>query len=181
MPEESSSGTLFGPYRIGALLGRGGMGEVHRAFDTVHRREVALKRLAGPGSAVYRTRFRREAELVSRLGDPHIVPLHAHGEIDGVLYLDMRLVEGTNLERALVDGPLEPRRAVRLLEQVGAALDAAHAAGVLHRDVKPANILLESADGQERAYLADFGIATTFAPDVTRLTATGTQIGTLDY
>jgi WD40 repeat protein len=175
------SGTVpesFGPYRIEELLGRGGMGEVHRAYDTVHDREVALKRLPDLAAEEFRARFRREARIVAALAEPHIVRIHAHGEIDGRLYLDMALVDGPDLKRVLADGPLPPARAVEVLTQVAAALDAAHAAGVLHRDVKPANILLDRA-GQ--AYLADFGIARPLAQDATLLTRTGDYVGTLDY
>jgi WD40 repeat protein/serine/threonine protein kinase len=169
---------LFGPYRIGELLGRGGMGEVHRAFDTEHERHVALKRLPATAGAEFRARFRREARLVAALSEPHVIPIHAHGEIDGRLYLDMALIDGPDLKRVLADGPLPLARAVEILGQVATALDAAHTAGVLHRDVKPANILLDR-DG--KAYLADFGIARSLADDVTKLTNTGDYIGTLDY
>ena len=169
---------MFGPYRIEELLGRGGMGEVHRAYDTVHERYVALKRLPDQADDEFRARFRREAKLVAELRAPHVVPINAHGEIDGQLYLDMRLIDGPDLKRLLADGPLDPLRANEILTQVASALDAAHAKGVLHRDVKPANILLD-ADGT--AYLADFGIARSFAPEVTKLTRTGEYLGTLDY
>lgn len=168
----------FGPYRIEELLGRGGMGEVYRAYDTVHERYVALKRLAPRADPELESRFRRESGIAARLRAPHVVPIHAHGEIDGRLYLDMRLIDGPDLKRLLAAGPLSPPRAVEILSQVAAALDAAHAGGVLHRDVKPGNILLD-ADGT--AYLADFGIARPLAADVTRLTRTGDHIGTLDY
>ncbi|TDV55029.1 protein kinase domain-containing protein [Actinophytocola oryzae] len=169
---------LFGPYRIEELLGRGGMGEVHRAYDTGNDRHVALKRLPGFADAEFRARFRREARLVAGLDEPHIVPIHDHGEIDGRLYLDMALIDGPDLKRVLADGPLSPSRAIEILTQVARALDAAHAAGVLHRDVKPANILLDEAGN---AYLADFGIARPLADDVTKLTNTGDYVGTLDY
>jgi serine/threonine protein kinase/WD40 repeat protein len=168
----------FGPYRIEELLGRGGMGEVHRAFDTEHERHVALKRLPATAGDEFRARFRREARLVAALSEPHVIPIHAHGEIDGRLYLDMALIDGPDLKRVLADGPLSPARTVEILGQVATALDAAHAAGVLHRDVKPANILL---DRQGTVYLADFGIARSLAEDVTKLTNTGDYIGTLDY
>ncbi|MFL6119273.1 protein kinase domain-containing protein [Actinophytocola sp.] len=169
---------LFGPYRIEELLGRGGMGEVHRAYDTVHDRHVALKRLPGFAEPEFHARFRREAMLVAGLNNPHIVPIHDHGEIDGRLYLDMALIEGPDLKRVLADGPLSPARTIEVLTQVAAALDAAHAAGVLHRDVKPANILLDETGN---AYLADFGIARPIAEDVTRVTSPGDYVGTLDY
>ncbi|MEJ2886409.1 serine/threonine-protein kinase [Actinomycetospora aeridis] len=158
----------FGPYEVLALIGRGGMGEVHRAVDTrKDRRTVALKRLpAGladdPG---FQRRFLREAALAARLRDPHVIPIHDYGEIDGRPYLDMRLVEGTDLATLLArHGPPDPARAVALLTQVARALDAAHHEGLVHRDVKPANVLLATRDETGAwpagfAYLIDFGIA----------------------
>ncbi|RSM80018.1 hypothetical protein DMH04_30955 [Kibdelosporangium aridum] len=169
---------LFGPYRIEELLGRGGMGEVHRAFDTVHERHVALKRLPPHAGREFENRFRREARIAAQLSAPYVVPIHAHGDIDGRLYIDMQLIDGPDLKRLLADGPLAPERTVEILSQVAVALDAAHANSVVHRDVKPANIML-AADGT--AYLADFGIARLFTPDVTKLTDTGDAVGTLDY
>jgi serine/threonine-protein kinase len=170
----------FGPYRIEQLLGRGGMGEVHRAYDTAHDRVVALKRLS-PGyhdDEEYRARFRREARIVARLREPHVIPIHAYGEIDGRLYLDMRLVEGADLADLIREGTVEPARAVRIVEQVASALDAAHADGLVHRDVKPSNVLVTSGDF---VYLVDFGIARSVSPSATGLTATGSVVGTLDY
>ncbi|WP_344039523.1 serine/threonine-protein kinase, partial [Saccharothrix xinjiangensis] len=171
---------VFGPYRIGQLLGRGGMGEVHRAHDTVHDRVVALKRLAPAlnDDAAFRARFRREAQVVARLREPHVIPIHAYGEIDGRLYLDMRLVEGADLTDVIARGPLEPERAVRIVEQVAGALDAAHADGLVHRDVKPSNVLVAPGDF---VYLVDFGIARSASPAATHITASGDVIGTLDY
>ncbi|MGI5499728.1 protein kinase domain-containing protein [Lentzea sp. CA-135723] len=170
----------FGPYRIEELLGRGGMGEVHRAYDTAHDRFVALKRLS-PGyhdDEDYRARFRREAQIVARLREPHVIPIHAYGEIDDRLYLDMRLVEGADLSDLIRTEPLEPSRAVRIVEQVASALDAAHTDGLIHRDVKPSNILVTSGDF---VYLVDFGIARSASPAATALTASGSVVGTLDY
>ncbi|GHH40416.1 serine/threonine-protein kinase [Lentzea cavernae] len=170
----------FGPYRIEHLLGRGGMGEVHRAYDTTHDRIVALKRLS-PGyhdDEDYRARFRREARIVARLREPHVIPIHAYGEIDDRLYLDMRLVEGSDLSDLIRDQTLEPARAVRIVEQVASALDAAHADGLVHRDVKPSNILVAAGDF---VYLVDFGIARSASPAATSLTASGSVVGTLDY
>ncbi|WP_410637256.1 protein kinase domain-containing protein [Amycolatopsis sp. lyj-346] len=170
----------FGPYRIEGLLGRGGMGEVHRAYDTAHDRVVALKLLSGPnaGDEAFRARFRRESQIVARLREPHVIPIHAYGEIDGQLYLDMRLVEGKDLKELLEDGPLEPARAARIVEQVAGALDAAHADGLVHRDVKPSNVLVTSAGF---VYLVDFGIARSMTAEGTSITGTGNVIGTLDY
>ncbi|MEU8900629.1 serine/threonine-protein kinase [Nocardia sp. NPDC048505] len=172
-------GTPFGRYRLVDLLGAGGMGEVYRAFDTGTDRVVALKVLP-PQFAhdkVYRERFRREAQAAARLSEPHVIPIHDYGEIEGRLYLDMRLVEGTDLSSLLaLGGALPPAKAVSYLEQVAAALDAAHQAGLVHRDVKPSNVLVTAADF---AYLIDFGIAA--GTGETSLTTTGATIGTFAY
>ena len=170
----------FGPYRIEGLLGRGGMGEVHRAYDTAHDRVVALKLLSGPNATdeAFRARFRRESQIVARLREPHVIPIHAYGEIDGQLYLDMRLVEGQDLKELLAGGPLTPERAAGIVEQVAGALDAAHVDGLVHRDVKPSNVLVTSADF---VYLVDFGIARSMSGEGTSITGTGNVIGTLDY
>ncbi|MGV9359817.1 serine/threonine-protein kinase [Amycolatopsis sp. NPDC003731] len=170
----------FGPYRIEGLLGRGGMGEVHRAYDTAHDRVVALKLLSEPfvTDEAFRARFRRESQIVARLREPHVIPIHAYGEIDGRLYLDMRLVEGRDLKEVLADGPLDPARAAGIVTQVAGALDAAHVDGLVHRDVKPSNVLVTSADF---VYLVDFGIARSMTAEGTSITGTGNVIGTLDY
>ncbi|ACU39227.1 serine/threonine-protein kinase [Actinosynnema mirum] len=174
------SAETFGPYRVEGLLGRGGMGEVHRAYDTAHDRVVALKRLSAVyhSDAEFRARFRRESQVAARLREPHVIPIHAYGEIDGTLYLDMRLVEGEDLSDVLERGPIEPERAVRIVRQTASALDAAHADGLVHRDVKPSNILLSAGDF---VYLVDFGIARSAAGDSTHITASGEVLGTLDY
>ncbi|NMO03974.1 protein kinase [Gordonia sp. TBRC 11910] len=175
----SRVGTQFGPYRLDQLLGRGGMGEVYRAYDTVKDREVALK-LLNPQLAddqVYQERFRRESRAVARLGEPHIIPIHDFGDLDGVLYLDMRLVSGKDLRKVLSGcGALSPKRAVGIVGQIAEALDAAHAGGLVHRDVKPENILVTDHDF---AYLVDFGIAQ--ADSSTHLTQTGSTIGSFAY
>ncbi|QIS14969.1 serine/threonine-protein kinase [Nocardia arthritidis] len=171
-------GSQFGPYRLDRLIGRGGMGEVFEAYDTVKDRTVALKvlpdRLAD--DPVYRERFRREAHAAARLSEPHVIPIHDYGEIDGRLYLDMRLVDGTSLRTLLREGPLPPARAVALVAQVASALDAAHTDGLVHRDVKPDNILVTPEDF---AYLADFGIA--HSTGRTALTKSGSAIGSYHY
>ncbi|SDD36944.1 bifunctional serine/threonine-protein kinase/ABC transporter substrate-binding protein [Actinokineospora iranica] len=177
----------FGTYRLDGELGRGGMGIVYRAFDTELERHVALKVLPAALSADpdFRERFRREARAAARLTAPQVVPIHRFGEVDGQLFLDMRLIEGMDLAALLrANGPLEPRRAVAVITAVAAALDAAKAQGLLHRDVKPANILVApaTADAPESAYLGDFGIARSIDPsDRSRLTTTGNTVGTLAY
>jgi serine/threonine protein kinase len=154
----------FGRYELLALLGRGGMGEIFRAHDTEIGRDVALKRLPGLLAAdpEFTARFLRECRILTRLEHPHIVPIHNFGDIDGTLFIDMRLLRGRDLSQLLKDrGPLPPARAVEIVAQVASALDAAHAAGVMHRDVKPSNIMLLDGgrDGEPFAYLVDFGIA----------------------
>ncbi|MCX6463201.1 MAG: serine/threonine-protein kinase [Pseudonocardiales bacterium] len=184
-------GTTFGPYRIEELLGRGGMGEVYRAHDTERDRQVALKVLPPhlAEDAEYQERFRRECRAAARLNEPHIVPIHTFGEIDGRLFLDMRLVEGTDLASWLkANGAMAPEAAVSVVSQIAAALDAAHAAGLVHRDVKPSNVLLAGVrdGGVDRdvfAYLFDFGIARAQegTGDDPVLTRAGTMPGSLAY
>lgn len=155
----SRVGTRFGPYELRSVLGTGGMGEVYQAFDTVRGRMVALK-LLRPDLAAdpqYQERFRRESQIAARLQEPHVVPVHDFGAIGGVLFIDMRLVDGGSLRDMLqARGPLTPADAVAIVAQVASALGAAHADGLVHRDVKPENVLI-NADGF--AYLVDFGIA----------------------
>ncbi len=172
-------GTPFGRYRLVELLGRGGGGEVWLAHDTAaDNRPVAIKLLPQhlAQDETYVKRFRGEAEKAAKLNNPHIIPIHNYGEIDGRLYVDMRLVEGRDLHRVLAGGPLEPARAVRIIEQVARALQAAHKVGLVHRDVKPSNILLDEDDF---AYLIDFGIAR--GTEDTRMTGTRAMIGTPHY
>lgn len=172
------NGSQFGKYRLIELLGRGGMGEVWRAHDTVIDRIVAIKILPAEISrdAVFLQRFRREAHAVARVNSPHVIPIHNHGEIDGRLFVDMKLVEGQDLQSVLNRGPLHPQRAVHIIDQVARALNATHKIGLLHRDVKPSNVLL---DDDDFAYLIDFGIAR--AADELNLTAAGDVIGTFHY
>jgi serine/threonine-protein kinase len=172
-------GTPFGRYRLIELLGRGGMGEVWRAHDTAANDRVVAIKLLPPhlaGDSTFVQRFRREADAAAQLNNPHIIPIHNYGEIDGRLYVDMRLIEGRDLHEVLADGPMEPGRAVRIIEQVAKALQAAHRIGLVHRDVKPSNILVDEDDF---AYLIDFGIAR--AADQTRMTGTGNIIGSWHY
>jgi serine/threonine protein kinase len=175
---EPVEGTPFGRYRLIELLGRGGMGEVWRAHDTVTDRVVAIKVLPAHLSEDedFQRRFRREAHAAARLDTPHVVPIYDYGEIDGRLFVSMRLIVGRDLGNVLADGPLDPARAVRIIDQVASALHAAHEVGLLHRDIKPSNILLGRDDF---AYLIDFGIAR--AMDETRMTKSGNTIGTFAY
>jgi serine/threonine-protein kinase len=176
--EADVDGTPFGRYRLIELIGRGGMGEVWRAYDPTMDRVVALKVLPPnfAGDKVFQERFRREARAAAGLDEPHVVPFHDFGEVDGRLYVTMRLINGRDLQTVLADGPLAPERAVRIIEQVAKALHAAHRIGLIHRDVKPSNILLAEDDF---AYLIDFGIAR--AAGETGLTSTGAAVGTWAY
>ncbi|ASL16265.1 serine/threonine-protein kinase [Mycobacterium intracellulare] len=170
---------VFGRYRLIEVIGEGGMGKVYKAHDTVIGRDVAVKVLstelgAEPG---FRERFRREAHTAARLTEPHIIPIHDTGEVDGRLYLVMPIINGTDVGTLLErEGPMSPQRAVVVVEQLAAALDAAHAAGLVHRDVKPSNALMTNRDF---TYLIDFGITQDVA--ATRVTKTGVVIGTLAY
>ncbi|MGX1773216.1 protein kinase domain-containing protein [Nocardia brasiliensis] len=173
------TGTRFGPYELRSLLGKGGMGEVYEAYDTVKDRVVAVKLLHEElaGDPVYQVRFRRESQAAARVAEPHIIPIHDWGVIDGVLFIDMQLIPGVDLRTLLrSEGPLTPVRAVGIIEQIASALDAAHAGGLVHRDVKPANILVTEAD---HAYLADFGIAHTQGDSA--VTVVGMAVGSYIY
>ena len=176
--DENRIGTNFGKYRIVGMLGKGGMGEVYEAFDNEKNRTVALKILAAQHAddGQFRARFLRESHAAAILQEPHVVPIHDWGEIDRNLYIDMRLIQGSTLHELIKTQPLEPHRAVSILQQIAAALDAAHAERLVHRDVKPQNIIVTSADF---AYLVDFGIAE--AQGDTHLTMAGTQIGSFSY
>jgi serine/threonine protein kinase len=170
----------FAGYRIDGRVGRGGMGVVYRATDLSLDRPVALKVLSDelakdPG---FRRRFVTESKLAASLDHPNVIPIHAAGEHDGVLYIAMRLVPGDDLRTMLrLRGRLEPGRAIPLIAQVASALDAAHAHGLVHRDVKPANVLVTP---EEHVYLTDFGLSKRVDAD-TEATRTGMVLGTLDY
>ena len=173
-------GTDFLGYRIEELIGRGGMGVVYRAYDLRLKRPVALK-LVAPSLARderFRERFARESELVMSLEHPNVVPIYDAGDVDGRVYLAMRLVDGSDLGSLLrSDGALEPARAIAISAQIAAALDAAHASGLVHRDVKPSNVLL---DASEHVYLADFGL-TRRLDDDGGVAGEGRSIGTPAY
>ena len=171
-------GGMFGKYEIRRLLGKGGMGEVYEAYDTAKGRTVALKLLTDQHAQdeTFRARFLRESRAAAVLQEPHVIPIHDWGEIDDTLYIDMRLVHGETLHDLLKKRPLDPQRAVEVIRQIAAALDAAHAQGLIHRDVKPQNIIVTPDDF---AYLVDFGIAE--AKGDTHLTMAGYQVGSFDY
>lgn len=171
-------GDTFGNYTIKRVLGKGGMGEVFEAYDTTKHRVVALKILSDQfaDDERFRERFQRESRAAAVLQEPHVIPIHDWGEIDGHLYIDMRLVAGQSLHDELRSGAFTPERAVTIAGHVAAALDAAHAAGLVHRDVKPQNIMLTADDF---AYLVDFGIAE--ARGDSHLTMAGTQVGSMAY
>jgi len=171
-------GTDLAGYRLAEIVGRGGMGVVYRAEHRHLGRVVALKLLAaGSDSASFRERFIRESRIAASLHHPNIVTVYDAGEADGLLYIAMQYVDGTDLATALEkEGALEPVRALAILGQIADALDAAHALGLVHRDVKPANVLLEG----DRSYLTDFGLTKSLAGK-TSLTAHGQFVGTIEY
>jgi Protein kinase domain len=173
-----ATGTIVAGYRVDSVLGEGGMAVVYRATQLSLNRVVALKLLApelGEDEG-FRERFRREGQLQASLDHLHIVPVYEAGPSEHGLFLAMRLIVGSTLKELIQHGELEPRRSLRLLAQAAQALDAAHEAGLIHRDVKPQNILIGAGD---HVYLADFGLIK--APDEDRLTGTGQFMGTIDY
>lgn len=175
-------GTPVAGYIVEAVVGRGGMATVYRATDGSLRRSVALKVFspAVAGDPGLRARFLREARLAASLEHDHVVPVHGAGEADGRLYIAMRLVEGRDLASLLAaEAPLAANRTAALLGGVARALDAAHARGMVHRDVKPGNVLVAERDGTEHAYLADFGI--THERQSGGLTSDGQFVGSVAY
>lgn len=179
---ELAVGAVLGGVRIDAVTGSGGMGVVYRGLQLALKRTVALKVVRDDlaGNPEFRRRFTQESEIAASLDHPHIVPIHAAGEEDGRLYVIMRHVEGTDLRELLKrTGRLDPAAVVGIVTQIGAALDAAHRRGLVHRDVKPANILMAAADAHPHAYLTDFGLSR--LADSDGFTKAGTVVGTLDY
>jgi serine/threonine protein kinase len=178
-----TAGDEIAGYRVESVLARGGMGVVYLATDLRLKRKVALKVLAPElaSDERFRERFVQESELAASLDHPSIVPIFEAGESDGELFIAMRYVGGTDLGTLVErDGPLDPDRCALLLDQVAGALDAAHESGLVHRDVKPGNILVaRGAGSREHAYLTDFGLTKRAAgPGPTR---TGQYLGTVDY
>src|SRR5438270_8507550 len=181
MVGDESAG-VFAGYQIEGLIRHGGMASVYRARHLVLQRPAALNVLI-PAMAHddrFRARFLGESRTAASLDHPHIVPIYDAGESGGALYIAMRLIEGSDLGTVLeTEARLEPRRAVDILGQVAGALDAAHARGLVHRDVKPSNILISGAAGSEHAYLTDFGITKQVASE--GMTATSEFLGTIAY
>jgi Protein kinase domain len=183
-PHPLKPGDRLGEFQVVRRIGEGGMGTVYLARDERLDRHVALKVIA-PRLAhdpEFQRRFESEARSAAAIDDPNVVPVYSAGAEDGRLFIAMRFVDGTDL-RALLAGPepLEPGEAVAILADVASALDAAHAASFVHRDVKPANILLAERGGRQTAYLTDFGLTKGAQAGGTQLTGTGQWIGTLDY
>jgi tRNA A-37 threonylcarbamoyl transferase component Bud32 len=180
---DSRIGTILAGYRIEERIGRGGMSVVYRADHIRLKRKVALKLLA-PDLAeddAFRERFLRESQLAASLDHPNVVPIYDAGEVEGLLYIAMRYVEGTDLKALLRrEGAFPPDRAVALAAQLASALDAAHERGLVHRDVKPSNVLVTGRAGKEHCYLADFGLSTS-ASDRSVLTDPRQIVGTIDY
>jgi hypothetical protein len=177
-------GDRLGGFTIVRELGAGGMGTVYLAHDEQLDRNVALKVIAPrlAGDPEFQRRFESEARSAAAIDDPHAVPIFSAGSEDERLFIAMRFVDGTDLRAVLAErGALEPAEAVAILADVASALDAAHAAGFVHRDVKPANILLAERLGKQTAFLTDFGLTKGLQAGGTQLTGTGQWIGTLDY
>jgi len=176
-------GSTFAGHRIDAVAGRGGMGVVYLATDLTLDRPVALKLIA-PGLAndpVFRARFESECKLAAGIDHAHVVQIFHAGEERGLLYVTMRYVRGTDLRTLLgEEGRLAPARAVGIVVQVADALEAAHRRGLVHRDVKPANVLITTRDGAEHVFLTDFGVSKERSAE-TGLTKTGFAVGTADY
>src|SRR3954447_3399311 len=174
-------GDVFAGHRIEEIAGRGGMGVVYRATELGLDRTVALKLItpALAGDPDFRARFVRESRAAASIEHPNVIPIYWAGEEQDVLYISMRWVDGQDLRDLIrAAGAVEPRRAAHIISQVAAGLDAAHERGLVHRDVKPANILLTAED---HAYLTDFGLTKRVADDETRLSTTGGLVGTAAY
>lgn len=170
------TGKRLGHYSIDGVLGKGGMSVMYRATDVRLGRAVAVKVIAAhlSSDAEFRERFVDEARNTSAIDHPNVVPLYDFGEVDGLLYIAMRMVDGADLAKLIEHGPLSPARALALLDQVGAALDTLHEHGLVHLDIKPANVLVTTKESaEEHVYLADFGL--------TRRGATGHRTRTGDF
>ena len=177
------TGSSFAGYRLDRLLGRGGMGTVYRATQAESGRIVALKllRVELTSDVGFSARFKREARLSAELRHPHVVPLVDAGESEGTLYLAMDYIDGVDLAHVIAfEGALHPRVIAAIVAQLGAALDSAAELGLVHRDVKPANVLIESRGGDPYAYLTDFGVSKHVSSQ-SGITAAGVWVGSIDY
>ena len=178
-----AAGEVFAGYRIDGVVGRGGMGLVYRATESRPERTVALKVIAPhlAADADFRERFLRESQIAASIEHPNVVPVWRIGEEDGMLFLAMRFIRGRDLASLIAaEGRLDPFRAATIVDQVADALDTAHEQGLVHRDVKPGNLLIENRRRGEHVYLTDFGLTKQSAAS-TRLTRTGAAVGTIDY
>ena len=177
-----SLGSVFAGHRLDAIAGRGGMGVVYKATHLALDRVVALKLIAPEisGDESFRERFKQESMTAAALDHPNVVPIYDAGEEHGQLYVTMRHVPGTDLRALIEQGALPPAEAASIISQIADALDAAHERGLVHRDVKPGNILIEDRGGSRHAYLTDFGLTKHAASD-SGMTKTGMFVGTLDY
>jgi serine/threonine protein kinase len=181
--EELRRGQIFAGYRIDGTAGRGGMGVVYRATQIARGRTVALKLLAPDlaEDSALRARFSRESRLLASIEHPHVIEIHEAGVADEQPFISMHFVDGHELHALIVgEGGLGADRAARIVAQIADGLDAAHAGGLVHRDVTPANVLVERRAGREHAFLCDFGLCRTARPS-DALTHTGAWVGTLDY
>jgi hypothetical protein len=183
IPSPVGPGTNLDGFVIESVAGRGGMGVVYRARQRQPERVVALKVILADlaDSPDFRARFKRESTIAAEIEHPNVIPVYAVGETRGVLYIAMRFVEGIDMRTQLLQaGRLEPARAAAIVDQVAQALDAAHACELVHRDVKPANILISTARGHDHVYLSDFGISRHIQASQA-LTGSGAFLGTIDY
>lgn len=183
MEDNRPVGSRFAGYRLDRLLGRGGMGTVYRATEVRSGRVVALKllRLELASDAGFSARFKREARLSAQLQHPHVVPLVDAGESEGTLYLAMDYIDGVDLAHVIAfAGAIHPRVIAAIVAQLAAALDSASELGLVHRDVKPGNVLIESRGGGPYAYLTDFGVSKHVSSQ-SGITAAGVWVGSIDY
>jgi serine/threonine protein kinase len=181
---ELSIGDIFAGHRLEAVLGRGGMGIVYLAMHERLKQRRALKVISPAFSSdeQFRRRFERESEVAASLEHAHVIPIYDAGEDEDQLYIAMRYIEGTDMHELIGErGSVDPSSTSLIVKQMASALDAAHARGLVHRDVKPANVLIASRSGADYSYLTDFGLTKVAGKELSKLTATGTILGTLDY
>ncbi len=183
MRAQPAIGSTFAGHRLESVLGAGGMGVVYRATRLDSEGVVALKLITADlaDDPVFAARFRRERRLAAGLAHPHVIPVHEAGDEDGILYLAMKLVDGVDLQAVIAaGGGLHPRHAAEVVGQVASALEAAHSRGLVHRDVKSANVMIEARPGGAHAYLTDFGLSKDVASQ-SGLTRPGQWVGTMEY